>query len=95
MLVQPVIFGRPRGGQWVCSLRHRRPCEAVRRTRCSWDLARAGKLEFPPDYWRESAAEVRRLAELIDDNFTAETLLEIALQYDELAVHAERRSSQR
>jgi len=52
-------------------------------------------LEFPPDYWRESAAEVRRLAELIDDNFTAETLLEIALQYDELAVHAERRSSQR
>jgi hypothetical protein len=33
---------------------------------------------------------MRRLAELIEDNFTAETLLEIALRYDELALRAER-----
>jgi hypothetical protein len=49
------------------------------------------KLEFAPDYWRKLAAEARRLAELIDDNFTGETLLEIALQYGELAKHAKRR----
>jgi hypothetical protein len=41
------------------------------------------------------ASEARRLAELIDDNSTGETLSEIALQYDELAEHAERRSRQR
>jgi hypothetical protein len=49
------------------------------------------KLEFAPDYWRKRAAETRGLAELIEDNFTAETLLEIALRYEELALHAERR----
>jgi hypothetical protein len=31
------------------------------------------KLEFAPDYWRKRAAETRGLAELIEDNFTAET----------------------
>ena len=51
------------------------------------------KLEFAPDYWRKRAAETRGLAELIEDNYTAETLLEIALRYDELAEHAERRRS--
>jgi hypothetical protein len=50
------------------------------------------KLEFAPDYWRKRAAETRGLAELIEDNFTAETLLEIALRYDELAMRAEQRS---
>jgi hypothetical protein len=49
------------------------------------------KLEFAPDYWRKRAEEVRRLADLIEDNFTAETLLEIAVQYEELAEHAKRR----
>jgi hypothetical protein len=49
------------------------------------------KLEFASDYWRKRAAETRRLAELIEDNFTAETLLEIALRYDELALRAEQR----
>ena len=49
------------------------------------------KLEFAPDYWRKRAAETRGLAELIEDHFTAETLLEIALRYDELALRAERR----
>jgi hypothetical protein len=44
-----------------------------------------------PDYWRKRAAETRGLAELIEDHFTAETLLEIALRYDELALRAERR----
>lgn len=53
------------------------------------------KLEFAPDYWRKRAAEARRLAELIEDNFTAETLLNIARQYDELVEHAERRLRQR
>ena len=43
------------------------------------------KLEFAPDYWRKRAAETRGLAELIEDNYTAETLLNIAGQYDELA----------
>ena len=49
------------------------------------------KLEFAPDYWRKRAAETRGLAELIEDHFTAETLLEIALRYDELALRAEQR----
>ncbi len=53
------------------------------------------KLEFAPDFWRKRAAEARRLAELIDDDFTAETLLDIAVQYEELAEHAERRQRQR
>jgi hypothetical protein len=39
------------------------------------------------------AAETRGLAELIEDHFTAETLLEIALRYDELALRAEQRPS--
>lgn len=52
-------------------------------------------LEFAPDYWRQRAAETRRLADLIEDNFTAETLLDIAVQYEELAEHAERRLRQR
>jgi hypothetical protein len=51
------------------------------------------KLEFAPDYWRKRAAETRGLAELIEDNYTAETLLEIALRYDELALGAEQRPS--
>jgi hypothetical protein len=29
------------------------------------------KLEFAPDFWRKRADEARRLAELIEDNFTA------------------------
>ena len=41
------------------------------------------------------AAEARRFAELIDDNFTAESLLDIALQCEELAEHAQRRQRQR
>ena len=49
------------------------------------------KLDLAPDYWRKSADEVRKLAELVEDNFTAETLLDIAAQYGELAEHAERR----
>ncbi len=53
------------------------------------------QLEFAPDYWRQRAAEARRFAELIADNYTAETLLDIALRYDELAEHAERRLRQR
>jgi hypothetical protein len=53
------------------------------------------KLEFAPDFWRKRAEEARKLAELIDDNFTAETLLDIALQYDELAEHTQRRQRQR
>jgi hypothetical protein len=48
------------------------------------------KLELAPDFWRKRAEEARRLAELIEDNFTAESLLDIALQYDELTEHAER-----
>jgi hypothetical protein len=51
------------------------------------------KLEFAPDYWRKPAAETRGLAELIEDHFIAETLLEIALRYDELALRAEQRPS--
>ena len=47
------------------------------------------KLEFAPDYWRKRAAEARRLSELIEDNFTAETLLDVAGQYDMLAERAE------
>jgi hypothetical protein len=53
------------------------------------------KLEFAPDLWRKRAEEARRLAELIEDNFTAETLVDIALQYDELAERAERRQRRR
>jgi hypothetical protein len=47
------------------------------------------KLEFAPDYWCNRAAETRGLAELIEDNYTAEALLDIALRYDELALPAE------
>ena len=53
------------------------------------------KLAFAPDLWRKRAEEARRLAELIEDNFTAETLVDIALQYDELAERAERRQRRR
>jgi hypothetical protein len=49
----------------------------------------AEQTEFAPDYWRKRAAETRGLAELIEDQLTAETLLEIALRYDELALRAE------
>jgi hypothetical protein len=52
------------------------------------------KLEFAPDLWRKRAEEARRLAELIEDNFTAD-LVDIALQYDELAERAERRQRRR
>jgi hypothetical protein len=38
------------------------------------------------DYWRKRAAETRGLAEVIEDQYTAETLLEIALRYDALAL---------
>jgi hypothetical protein len=51
------------------------------------------KLEFAPDYWRHRAAETRGLAELIEDNVTAEALLDIALRYDELALRAEQRAT--
>jgi hypothetical protein len=51
------------------------------------------KLEFAPDYWRHRGAETRGLAELIEDNVTAETLLDIALRYDELALRAEQRAA--
>ena len=47
------------------------------------------KLEFAPDYWRKRAAETRGLAELIEDHFTADALLDIARRYDELAWRAE------
>jgi hypothetical protein len=53
------------------------------------------KLELAPDFWRKRAAEARRLAELIEDDFTGETLLEIARQYAELVEHAERRQRHR
>jgi hypothetical protein len=49
------------------------------------------KLDLAPDYWRKRGDEVRKLAELVEDDFTAETLLDIAAQYGELAEHAERR----
>ena len=49
------------------------------------------KLELAPDFWRKRAAEARRLAKLIEDDFAGETLLEIARQYDELVEHAKRR----
>ena len=49
------------------------------------------QLEFALDFWRERAEEARRLSELIEDNFTAETLLDIAGQYDMLAERGERR----
>jgi hypothetical protein len=49
------------------------------------------KLEFAPDFWRARAEEARRLAELIDDAFTRETMLDIALQYQELAERRQRR----
>jgi hypothetical protein len=52
-------------------------------------------LDLAPDYWRKRAEEVRRLAELVEDNFTAETLLDVARQYDELAERAERSQHRR
>ncbi len=57
--------------------------------------AHTDKLEFSSDYWRPRSEEARRLAELIDDAFTRETVLDIALQYEELVEHAERRRRQR
>jgi hypothetical protein len=54
------------------------------------------KSELSADYWRKRAEEVRRLGYLIeDDKFAGETLLIIALLYDELAGHAKRRQRQR
>jgi hypothetical protein len=47
------------------------------------------KLEFTPNYWRKRAAETRRLADLIEHNLIANTLLEIALRYDELTLRVE------
>jgi hypothetical protein len=57
--------------------------------------AMAEKLEFAPDYWRQRAQETRRFADLIDDDFTADTLFDIASQYDMLAERAARRQRRR
>ena len=48
------------------------------------------QLEFASDFWRKRAEEVRKLAELIEDSFISETLLDIARQYEEVAERAER-----
>jgi hypothetical protein len=53
------------------------------------------KLNLAAYYWRERADEVHKLAALVEDNFTAETLLDIATRYGELAEHAERRLRRR
>jgi hypothetical protein len=53
------------------------------------------KLELSSEYWRKRADEVRKLAVLVEDNFTAETLLDIAGLYVELAERSERRQRQR
>jgi len=42
------------------------------------------KLEFAPDFWRNRAEGTRRLVELIENNFIAETMLDIAVQHEEL-----------
>jgi hypothetical protein len=47
------------------------------------------KLELAPEFWRQRAEETRRLAGLIEDEFPHETLVDIALRYDELALYAE------
>lgn len=52
------------------------------------------ELVFAPDFWRKHVTEARRLADLIDDSFTREVLLDIALQYEELVEHAWRRQRQ-
>ena len=49
------------------------------------------KLELSPEYWRRRAEEARTVAEMITDDFTRETMFDIARQYDELAERAERR----
>ena len=49
------------------------------------------KLELSPEYWRRRAEEARTIAEMITDDFTRETMFDIARQYDELAERAERR----
>ena len=43
-----------------------------------------------PTSRRKRAEEVRKLAELIEDRFISETLLDIARQYEEVAERAER-----
>ena len=53
------------------------------------------RLEFAPDYWRQRAQEARRFAELLDDDFAADTLIDIASQYDMLAERAARRRRRR
>jgi hypothetical protein len=35
------------------------------------------RLELAPDYGRKRSAEARRLSDLIEDDFTAETLMDI------------------
>jgi hypothetical protein len=49
------------------------------------------KQELSSEYWRRRAEEARTIAEMITDDFTRETMLNIARQYDELAERAERR----
>ena len=44
-----------------------------------------------PAYWRERADEVRRMAEQLADAFPKQTLLDIALSYDNLAALTETR----
>ena len=53
------------------------------------------KPDFAPDFWRRFAQAARRNAELVEDDFIAETLLDIAQMYDEIAEHADRRQRKR
>jgi hypothetical protein len=48
------------------------------------------KLEFAPAFWRKRAEEARKLAELIEDRFISETLLDTARQYEEVGERAGR-----
>ena len=42
-----------------------------------------------PAYWRERAREARRIADELADAVAKQTMIEIALSYDNLAVLAE------
>ena len=48
-----------------------------------------------PKHWQERAKEARHVADQLNDPLARQTMLEIALSYDGLAIRAEARAAQK
>ena len=52
-----------------------------------------GSIHDDPEHWRERAEEARYVAEQISDPEAREIMLRIAVDYERLAEHAQRRAT--